>query len=295
MTAFDADFLSMLERLASIAKRMGRARPPRRRPRRRVPSGAGEFRDRRPYAAGDDVRAIDWATYGRLGRLLTKLFEADEPRDVWVLFDASASMGAGVGGPRKLRWARRAAAAAAFLAAERHDRVGLVTFADAVLGRVPAAPGRGAPARLLAALDAVRPRGASDPARAFAALLETRRRRRRGLAVIVSDALWPGDPGRPLALLEAAGLEVALVHAIEPFDRAPPLEGNVALVDAETGAARPVAVDGPLLERLAAAFDAHAAALEAACARAGAAYVPARTDAPVEAALLELLRAAAAG
>jgi uncharacterized protein (DUF58 family) len=227
--------------------------------------------------------------------LLVKLFEAEEPRDVWLLLDASASMGAGPGGGRKAAWARRAAAAIAFLAAGRHDRVGLALFAERLVERRAPAAGRGVTGRLLGLLEAFRPAGPSAPGRAVAELVEARRERRRGLAVIVSDLLWPDGVGGPLAILEAAGLDVALVHAVEPFDRAPPLEGEVALADAETGARRDVAVGPAVLADLAAAFDAHAAALAAACARAGAVYVAARTDAPVELALLELLREGLAG
>lgn len=290
MPAFDPEFRSSLERLAALAKRLGRGRPARRRVPRRAAGASGEFRDRRPYSPGDDLRHIDWAGYRRWGRLLVKLFEAEEPREVWVLLDASASMRPA----RKLAWARRAAAAVAFLAAGRHDRVGLAFFADAMRVRRAPAAGRGVAARLLAEIEAFVPEGRSDPARAFRELVE-RRRRRRGLAAIVTDALWPGEVAAPLAVLEAAGLEAVLVHAIEPEDRAPPLEGEIELLDRETGFRRAIAADAALVEKLAHAFDAHAAAVEGACARTGAAYIAARTDEPVEAALLELLRSGLAG
>jgi uncharacterized protein (DUF58 family) len=287
---FDPQFLALLERLALLARRLGRARPPRRVFSARGAGAAGAFRDRRPYSAGDEQRTIDWAAYGRLGRLLVKLFEVEEPGEVFLLLDASASMAAGPGGPRKLACARRAAAAVAFLAAGRHERVGLALFSDRLLALAPPAGGRGVGRRILDFLErAPRPSGPSDPERAARDLVE--RRRRRGLAVAVTDALWPGDPARPRLALRAGGLEAAILHVIEPLDRAPPFEGDLLLRDAETGRERKATIDAGAIERHARAFDAHAEAVAAACARQGAAYVALRTDRDLEEALLELLRA----
>src|SRR5688572_5847337 len=146
---FDPAFLVSLERLALLAKRLGGVVPRRRRVARRA-AAAGEVRDRRPYAPGDEPRAIDWSAYARLGKLLTKLFEAEEPRDLLVLVDVSASMGRPA---RKLDWALRGAAAAAYLGLARHDRVGAAGFSDRVTTELPPRSGRGGAARILGFLE----------------------------------------------------------------------------------------------------------------------------------------------
>ena len=291
---FDVEFLRALERLSHLARRLGRACVPRRRPPPRRQAASGEFRDRRPYTAGDECRYVDWPAYGRFGRLLVKLFEADEARDVWILVDASASMGSGPN-YRKLTWARRTAAAVAVLASAHHDRVGAASFADGLVAELVPRAGRGAVSRVLALLADLEARGPSEPAKAASELLSRRRRVRRALAVLITDGLWPCDPSRPLSLLGAAGLDLVVLHGIEPEDRSPPIEGALEIVDAETGRSRMASVDEALLEAYRRAFDAHQAAMAVACTRTGAAYVAARTDAPVEAALLDILRAGGLG
>ena len=66
---FDARFLESLKHLRLVAKRVpagGRFAEQRSRD-----MGHGlEFRDYRPYTAGDDLRAVDWNIYRRLGRVL---------------------------------------------------------------------------------------------------------------------------------------------------------------------------------------------------------------------------------
>ncbi len=296
---FDKAFLASLERLARLAKRIGRfARLGRRRRRPRSAAASGEVRDRRDYAAGDDLRYVDWAAFGRLGRVLVKLFESDENREVLLLVDVSASMA--TGGGAKLEAARRAAAALGCLGIARRDRVSATAFAGGLERDLAPQGGRGALGRLLAFLDGLSPapRGA-DPEGALGAFVARREGRtssHRALALVVSDFLWPRtEPGRAVALLQAAGLDAAFVHVIDPRDEAPELEGAVCLRDAETGSFREVSVDASVIEAYRRAFETHRDALERACVRAGAGYVPVRTDEPVEEAVLDLLRAGALG
>jgi uncharacterized protein (DUF58 family) len=76
--------------------------------------GRVEFRDHRPYVAGDDVRFLDWNVFLRSGALLLKTFTEDEAPEAVVLLDRSASMGPQ--GSRQDVLAREIAAATGFLA-----------------------------------------------------------------------------------------------------------------------------------------------------------------------------------
>src|SRR5581483_6129025 len=66
-----------------------------------------EFHDYRDYAAGDDVRYVDWNIFARIQRPYLKLSRHEEEMHVVVLLDASASMQFG---PKFMR-ARQLAAA----------------------------------------------------------------------------------------------------------------------------------------------------------------------------------------
>ena len=85
---FDAAFLEAAQRLRLVARRVaprGRFADQRSRDR-----GAGlEFQDYRPYAAGDDLRAIDWTVYRRLGRVFLRLFEEHEDLPLYLLPETS--------------------------------------------------------------------------------------------------------------------------------------------------------------------------------------------------------------
>src|SRR5262245_64659883 len=80
-----------------------------------------EFTDYRDYTLGDDLRSLDWNIFARLERLFVKLFVEEEDVTVHILVDASASMDSG--SPDKLVFARRAAAALAYVGLASYDRI----------------------------------------------------------------------------------------------------------------------------------------------------------------------------
>src|SRR2546423_7884850 len=136
----DPAFLRKLERLRIQARRAfpGTMRGERRSTRR---GASVEFADFRKYEAGDDFRHADWNIYARLERLMLRQFVGEEDVRIDILIDQSRSMR--FGEPRtKLDFARRAAAALAFLAVSSLDRIGLATFDTAIRSRLRAMRGR---------------------------------------------------------------------------------------------------------------------------------------------------------
>src|SRR5262245_21906482 len=79
---FDEAFLKKLEYLHLLARKAfsGQTRADRRT--KKVGSGI-EFADHRRYSIGDDFRYIDWNIYGRLDRLLLRLFEEEEDLHIY--------------------------------------------------------------------------------------------------------------------------------------------------------------------------------------------------------------------
>jgi uncharacterized protein (DUF58 family) len=94
-----------------------------------------EFAQHRQYAAGDDIRHLDWKVFGRNDKLYLKQYQKETNLDLLVLVDTSGSMAYGsktIQGWRKYDYAATIAAALSFLALKQQDRVGLVLFADKI-------------------------------------------------------------------------------------------------------------------------------------------------------------------
>src|SRR5438309_2247997 len=111
-----------------------------------------EFRQHRPYRAGDDLKHLDWKVFARSDRLYTRQFRETTNMSVLLALDTSASMDF-PGGVSKFRYAQVIAAALAYLVSEQGHGVGLMTMSGGRLTYVPARGGRVHLRSLLARID----------------------------------------------------------------------------------------------------------------------------------------------
>lgn len=201
-----------------------------------------EFADHRDYAAGEDLRHLDWNLLARLDRPYLKTFVEEEDLHVSLLLDASASMGFGT--PPLLDRAKRVAAAMAYLALGNLDRVALAVFDASLRSIRPSVRGKGAIFSLLVELSACTSRGATEISGGLGAFARSGASR-PGLAVLLSDFLDPGDALSGLRLLAARGWEILCLRFRHEALVAE--EGDLLLVDGETGEELEVSVGAELL------------------------------------------------
>jgi uncharacterized protein (DUF58 family) len=275
-TVFDEGFLRQLERLLLLVR--APVRGGLKGGRRSVKRGQSvEFADYRDYTPGDDLRQLDWNVYARLERLLVKLFVEEEDLTVTLLVDASASMAGGH--PEKLRFAKRAAAALGYVGLASEDKISVSALGGRAARRQVALRGSGRVFRLLTALSGIAvAEGPTDlvaAARHAAAQL-----RGRGLIVLFSDLL---DPGAETVIrdLAATGSELVILHILGPDEIDPPIEGDLRLVDAESGDQVDVTLDLATVDAYRGRLAAWQAGLADLAARRAAAYVPLTSDVPL--------------
>ena len=288
---FDERFLRRLESLVLTIRRSARMSAGLLRANRaskRVGAGL-EFADHRDYAAGDDLRYLDWNLYGRLGRLALRLFQEEEDLLVEVLVDASGSMG--VGSPPKLELALQIGAALAYVGLANLDRVALSPLGDDAAPALPPARGKGAILPILRFLDGVRAGGRVGLAAAVRAFLSRRRRRRRGLAIVISDFYDPAGHRAALDLLRHHRLEVVAIQVSAPQELAPELHGDVELRDIETGESRELTVSPSVLAAYRRRHQTLLRDLEGYCRERAIPCYTVVSDQPFDAAVLRMFRA----
>jgi uncharacterized protein (DUF58 family) len=247
----DPEFLASIQHLRIVARRV----PPGGRfaEQRSADLGSGlEFRDYRAYTPGDDLRAVDWNIYRRLGRVFLRLFEELEDLPVYLMPDVSRS--AFVETPPRAYAGLRTALALASIALGQHDSVGLFPFAGDLEIAVRPQAGHG---RLLTFANALERvwrgggRGATDIAtalRRFDALPH-----RRGLIVLISDFFDPRGLDEPIAALKRTRHRLLLIQLVRAGDADPTERGDLRLRDCETGTTEDVSVTPAVIERYRAA------------------------------------------
>lgn len=239
-----------------------------------------EFADHRPYELGDDVRLIDWAVYARHRRLVMKVFAREVEAPLYVLLDASRSMGEG----GKLDFARRLGAALLYVAYRGGDRFGVYPFGTEVAPSGPPRRGRGALARAFRDLGEVRPSGETDVSGALAGWAAPGRE--HGLCVVVSDFLVSSGCRDGLVALRHGRHAVVAVQVLSRDDLDPPGLGDVKLLDVETARARSLVLGPGALQAYRSALSRWNAGLAEVCRELRIPYFLFRSDgSPVEAVL----------
>jgi uncharacterized protein (DUF58 family) len=188
-------------------------------------AGVGlDFRDHRPYTAGDDTRRLDWRAVARRDRLVLRQTEAEEELPVVLVVDRGGNMGYGEGDATKARVARAMAGGLAWLAARQGDPVSAVAGSGGEVdsGLLRPASGHERLVALARTLNA-EPSGRCP----WNVMLDelAPRIRPRSLVVVLSDLLDPGageeDPvgteqglWRALAQLRARRHDVVVVQVL---------------------------------------------------------------------------------
>jgi len=281
MPLLPPELLRKLSRLSLRSRGRGEGvRGGERRSRRRGQSQ--EFADHRPYVPGDDLRFLDWHLYGRLDQLWVKLFEEEDDRVVLAALDASASMQGD-----KLAYARKLAAAMAWVALGHGDRVSIAAWSDRLASYAPPRRGRGSAHGIFRSLEEIHPDGSSDLARALAS---TPRQRGSAIVLLFTDLLYPEGPDATLRQLRARGYEVHVFHLLAPVDIRPDLSGDLVLVDRESGDELPLSLDEHTLDIYESTVHAWTEDMQRTCAQLGVGYSRVVTSTPVEELVLGTLR-----
>jgi len=162
-----------------------------------VPGPGTEPGDARVYVPGqDDVRRMDWAVTARTTVPHVRDSVADRELEVWALLDVTPSMNWGTAGVTKRDLGIAAIATIGFISQKVGDRFGGMILRPDTIKRLPALAGRNALYGLLGKMleePIVPDHAEGDLTLADGIEQMNRNQRRRGLRVVVSDFLTPGD------------------------------------------------------------------------------------------------------
>jgi uncharacterized protein (DUF58 family) len=247
-----------------------------------------EFAEFRAYVEGDDPRFVDWNVFARTERTYIRRYEGETNTRLFVLLDASASMGyRSTSTVSKLQYAKCLAAALSYLASKQHDPVGLIVFDDSVRHYRPPSSRSGSLHGVLHALDSTTAGQRTDIAGCFQKFRE--HMSRRGLVAVISDLYCdPVTMSRAVQPLAYTGHDIMFFHVLDPGEISPQWRDSVLFEDMKSGQTMEVSpeyLESGYKQKL----DEHLAGVRRAAASVGADIVLARTDQPLDRALRQYL------
>lgn len=193
-----------------------------------------EYAESRPYAAGDDVRHIDWRVTARTGRAHSKVFQAERDRVTMLVVDRAPRMYFGTRTRLKSTQAARLAATLAWAAFAEGDRLAACAGSELV----PPSRGRSGVLHVLGALSRWSDAPATATGGAAAGSLDAALQAAARVLHPGSHVLLLADPRsitasleRPLAQLAAHG-DVVVGLVCDALEIDPPGHGRYIACDA---------------------------------------------------------------
>ena len=184
-----------------------------------------EFQEYREYTPGDDIRHLDWAAYARSDMLMVRLYREEISPRTEILLDASKSMTSGDGA--KPLVARQLTGLFALLAGALGGRPTTFVLNDD-------RPLRPLSLSELDALDRLPFDAATPLPEALDRSLVTLKR--QSVRIVISDFLFPHDPGTLIRQLAANASTLWIVQLLNAWEADPSPLGGRRLVDIESQA-----------------------------------------------------------
>ncbi|MBQ8080764.1 MAG: DUF58 domain-containing protein [Clostridia bacterium] len=223
---------------------------------------SAEFSDFREYAAGDDIRRLDWNAYARFDKLFLKLFIEEQEACVTVFLDASASM------EEKWETAVKTAEAVSYLALCAGDRTRLLIAQDGQAAATRWFTGRRAWPEISETLDRYRSSGKSGLLRAA----QGQAVYPKGYTFLITDGYPETEPEATISYLRYRGQSPVLLQVLSAFELHPDAEGALRLTDAESGDRTDLIVDIGLLRQYEQSLRAFLSEIRELCKRQATAY-----------------------
>lgn len=281
----DPDFRAKLDQLSLVSRKIfaGKMRGERISKRR---GESVEFSDYRNYVPGDDLRFLDWNVYARLDELFLKLFLQEEDLHVSVLVDMSKSMNWGQ--PNKALYAKRVAAAIAYIGLVNFDRVSICTYANGLTSELTGVRGRRLMFKVIDFLshaDCDGPSNLPEACRQFAL-----RHPQQGIVIMLSDFFEKGGFEDGLRYLLGRKYDLYAVQILSPEEIDPPLVGDLRLQDVEDGDVAEVTISRALINRYKQNLQGWCSHLKEYCTRRGINYMFTSTQQPFDQVVLSYFR-----
>ncbi|MDI3480744.1 MAG: hypothetical protein PWQ97_399 [Tepidanaerobacteraceae bacterium] len=207
-------------------------------------AGAGysqEFYGHHGYIPGEDIRKIDWKAYARTEQLFVKEFTEEKQMHVRIILDASASMG--FGGRCKWEAAKLISLGLSHIALKQGDRLSFVLAGQKMKVLKQEKAGIEGFFELVRLLQDIKPEGAAD----FERIMETMTGS-TAMTYVISD-FFGERVEKSVDFLGKDTQYSVLVQTLAQEEISPSIEGDLKLIDMETGAVRRIRATRQLKEK----------------------------------------------
>jgi uncharacterized protein (DUF58 family) len=190
------------------------------------------FKEVREYAAGDDIRFIDWNVSARFGHPYSKMFEEERELTVMLLIDISNSSEFGTIHANKKDIITEIAAVLSFSAVNNADKIGVIFYSDIIEKYIPPKKGKQHALYIIREMLSIEPKGKGTAVNKALRFFNNSTKQ-KSIAFVLSDFL---DANYEDALRIAGKKhDVIGIKLYDKMDQQLPNAGLIQAADLETG------------------------------------------------------------
>ncbi len=202
------------------------------------------FKEVREYAAGDDIRFIDWNVSARFGHTFSKVFEEERELTVMLLVDISKSSLFGTQYSTKRELITEIGSVLAFSAVNNGDKVGVIFYSNEIEAYIPPKKGKQHALYIVRELLSKQPKG-NGTAVGNALRYFNNATKQKSIAFVLSDFV---DANYEDALRIAGKKhDIIGIKIYDAMDKQLPKAGLIQAQDLETRRTKWVDTNNPLV------------------------------------------------
>lgn len=236
-----------------------------------------EFSDFRPYTLGDDLRRIDWNSYGRFDKLFLKLFMEEKQASINIFLDNSMSMS--TGNPEKFFYGKQLAVSLSYIALKNMDVVNLFACGKTINSEKKNIQTKNLFFDIVKFLDRL---PTDSETKLTNSIMNIKNYpMAKGTTYIISDFFSQDGYEEAVKILQYKKQQVVLVQILSQEEMNPSLIGNYRLIDKESGQFKEIELSERKIEDYKKALKNFQSQIQGYCVQRGQQYICISTDIPI--------------
>lgn len=244
-----------------------------------------EYRDRKEFIFGDDIKDIDWKAFARTEKFYVKIFEGEHTLNIYLFVDFSNSMVFTTTKTSKLRYACLFALSIAYIASLKNENFSMTAYADKLLSYTPLASGKRQFSSVLHQINGVKCTISTSFYKTLSEIAP--KLQKNAISIIFSDVLEDYDFENAIRLLRGLDHKIYLFNILDPSEIDPNLKGDLLIKDLESDRSIPLRLSDTVKEEYKKKFDIYFKKIHDICTTNKVIYERTTTTTPIESHLVK--------
>ncbi len=200
-----------------------------------------EYKDRKQYIAGDDIKDIDWKAFARSEKLYVKIYEGEHNLNIYFFIDFSNSMSFTTTKISKIRYAALLALCIAYFSSTKNQNISLIIYSDKLGAYIPLKTGKKHFSSFLHRINTTETNGKTSLYQAISEIVP--KLQNKSISIIFSDLLDDLKGFKnSIKVLKGKEHKIYVFNILDPCEIEPNIVGDILMEGLESNEKVPMRI-----------------------------------------------------